>query len=197
MLQNCPPNERLNLGSGPNHPRPGWLNLDRDLLTHDPEIGLYRTDFVENGLPFADQSLQLVVAHHVFQMVPYIRLRDTFKEVYRVLKPAGRLRISVPDPLGAFQALENGQKSHFPIVDEAETSLDGKFCAYLLWYSEARTVFTRKWLVELLAEAGFSGFQLGCTPKSPLPCRFEGENDLDTRLDESIYLVALRSGAIA
>ena len=145
---------KLNVGSGPT-PAPGWIHIEtnQDHIRALFNAGISaaeieRVDFTSH-LPWDDDSVDLLVSHHALQMVPYVKLRSTLAEWYRIVKPGGRIRISVPNTLAAFNAWLSADAGWFPIVDEAETSLDGKLCAYLTWYSEARTVFTFGWLQEL------------------------------------------------
>ena len=178
---------RLDLGCGPN-PSPLWTCFDKIDYGQGPaNVG----DITNGGLPYPARTFDLVVAHHSLQMIPYVTIRHVIGDVFRVLRPGGRFRISVPDPELAWDAYKKQDKSWFPVVDTAETSIGGKFCAYLTWYSEARLVFTRSWLTELLLDAGFVDprrpYLLG--PDQYPVTELEGEDGLDTRREESLYLV--------
>jgi predicted SAM-dependent methyltransferase len=48
-------------------------------------------------LPFADDSFQFVFSSHVFEHLPHGSLTVLLKEIHRVLKPGGTMRVSVPD----------------------------------------------------------------------------------------------------
>lgn len=180
---------RLNLGCGPS-PALDWTNYDRD----DYGQGMAHTGDMTDGLPYADGQFDLVVAHHSLQMVPYVSIRGVLNEIHRVLRDGGRFRVSVPDLTKAFDAYRRGDLGHFPIVDDAEPTIDGKLCAYVLWYSEARLVFTRAWLTELLTGAGFTDVRrpyLLDETRFPL-AEAPGETDLDTRIGESLYMVCTK-----
>jgi len=90
---------KLNLGSGHNRIT-GYVNLDIR-----PEVKPDVVCDVEKGLPYDDNSIDEVRAHDFLE---HIRLGQTIhviEEIYRVLKPGGRLSISIPstDGRGAFQ----------------------------------------------------------------------------------------------
>jgi len=82
---------RLNLGCGENILE-GYVNLDR--VPH-PGVDVVR-DFVEQGLPFDDESFDEILAAYSLEDVPAERRVDVFRELWRVLKPGGLLRIEVP-----------------------------------------------------------------------------------------------------
>jgi predicted SAM-dependent methyltransferase len=80
---------RLHLGCGTVH-FDGWVNVD---IEGEPDL---RLD-LRFGLPFADESVELIHSEH---MVEHLRLADGFllmTEARRVLRPGGILRIGVPD----------------------------------------------------------------------------------------------------
>lgn len=85
----------LNLYAGDLPVKPeydGWLGLsltqqnDRHIL-HD----------ITKPLPFADNSVDSFLAEDVFQQIPYDKLPAVINEIYRILKPGGLFRLSVPD----------------------------------------------------------------------------------------------------
>ncbi len=88
---------KINLGSGLNK-LPGYINIDIR-----PEVKPDLVCDVEKGLPYDDDSVDEVRAYdfleHITETVAVI------EDIYRVLKPGGKLSISVPstDGRGAFQ----------------------------------------------------------------------------------------------
>lgn len=171
----------LNWGCGPDAPA-GWENSD--LLAYGDEPTHHVGDLLA-GLPWGDETFDYVVTNHALQMVPYVSLMPALAELTRVLKSGGVLRVLVPNVLAAVAAYDAGDTSWFPIVDDAETSIGGKLCAYLTWYSEARTVFTPAWLTELLARSGLEPALAGAG-FSPLGYRWPQITQLDSRPRESI-----------
>ncbi|AFY62263.1 glycosyltransferase [Synechococcus sp. PCC 6312] len=81
----------LNLGCGYNF-HPDWVNVDftvtgTGVIAHD----------LKQGIPFADQSFDLVYHSHVLEHFPKALADNFIKECYRVLRPGGVIRIVVPD----------------------------------------------------------------------------------------------------
>ena len=60
---------------------------------HDRE----RAHDATGPLPFADNSITKVQSQDVFEHIPFDKLPFVLDEVYRVLKPGGVFRLSVPD----------------------------------------------------------------------------------------------------
>src|SRR5260370_13263593 len=84
------PPAKLHLGCGPNL-FPGWLNTDlyarRDVVPVN----------VTKRLPFADASFDIVFSEHMMEHIEYADGVHLCHEIFRVLKPGGRLRIAMPD----------------------------------------------------------------------------------------------------
>lgn len=81
-------NKLLNIGCG-NFPKPGYVNLD--LTSPYAEV---KHDLNKFPYPFKDEEFELIEADHVLE-----HLQDPFqvmKELYRILKPNGVLKIRVP-----------------------------------------------------------------------------------------------------
>lgn len=79
----------LNIGCGTNL-QEGWLNTDLH-----PESGAI---FMNAALPFpfADCTFDYVYSEHLLEHLPYAAGKNMLHECWRVLKPGGTLRISVP-----------------------------------------------------------------------------------------------------
>jgi len=75
---------RLNLGAG-DHPLEGWENLDR------------RSGQEIYPLDRADASVDEIRASHVLEHFSHRETLDVLRDWVRVLRPAGRLRLAVPD----------------------------------------------------------------------------------------------------
>lgn len=87
------PNDRKKLHLGCGYLRlPGFVNIDtRDL----PGVDVIAQ--VDKLARFEDNSVDLIYACHVLEHFPRRDTQRVLKEWYRVLKPGGSLRLSVPD----------------------------------------------------------------------------------------------------
>ena len=89
----------LNLGSG-FRKIDGWINID-NRKECDPDL----LCDVEAGLPFEDNSVDEVRCWDFLEHIHMDKTVFVMEEIYRVLKPEGRLEFFVPstDGRGAFQ----------------------------------------------------------------------------------------------
>lgn len=81
----------LNIGCGHRYHK-DWVNIDVDPAT--PEV--MKAD-ITRGLPFADNSFEVVYHSNVLEHLPSQLGKHLIKECYRVLRPGGVLRINLPD----------------------------------------------------------------------------------------------------
>jgi len=85
-------NRKLEIGSG-KKPQPGYEHLDfRSDLPHIDHVHDLTTP-----LPFSANTFDEVYADQVLEHFPWIKSLSTLKDWVRVLKPAGKLHIIVPD----------------------------------------------------------------------------------------------------
>ena len=83
---------KLNLGCGLDK-RPGYINIDvREEVKPDLVWDLHYVP-----LPFPDNSVEEVIAKDVIEHVSWRRVEALLKDIYRILKPGGRLYVQVPD----------------------------------------------------------------------------------------------------
>lgn len=173
---------RLNWGCG-GMPAEGWLNADRL-----PLPGIDVCGDIRDGLPLPDDDLDYIVGIHALQDLPYLDLAPALREMRRVLKPGGVLRLGLPDLDRAIDAYWRGDRDYFYVPDEHARSIGGKLIAQMIWYGSTRTPFTYDFAEELLLSAGFRGV---------IRCRF-GETAsryseivrLDNRERESLFVEA-------
>jgi len=80
--------KRLNLGCGRNI-RAGYINLDSAIL---PGVDVVH-DIKNLPLPFDDEEFDEIRCDNILEHIEYI---PVLKDLYRILKPGGRLTIRVP-----------------------------------------------------------------------------------------------------
>lgn len=103
----------LNIGCGRRR-HPAWVNID--LVPDGPDVVPFD---IRHPLPFADQSFDAVYASHVLEHLTPGKAARFLREVRRVIRPGGMIRIVVPDLEGIarhyLHALE--QASHADATD--------------------------------------------------------------------------------
>jgi len=125
---------------------------------------------------------------HALQDLPYRDAVPALRELRRVLRPGGVLRLGLPDLDGAIQAYLRGDRGYFLVPDDEVRSLGGKLIVQMLWYGALRNMFTYEFIEELCGKAGFAG---------AVRCRFRETASLhpeivllDNRGTESLFVEA-------
>ena len=103
--------ENIHLGCGGSCPD-GWTNID--MIGGDMRLNLCW------NLPFVDNSTQFVYSAHTLEHLDYhTSAPRLIKEIFRILKPGGVLRLAVPD-LGAYtEAYVKNNTEFFKEFDQA------------------------------------------------------------------------------
>lgn len=131
-------------------PAAGFINCDRRM---GPGVDVC-CDLAQ-GLPFADGSVDAVVAVHLLQDLDWHALAPALAECRRILVPGGWLRVLVPDldrALVAYRARDHG---YFYVRDDEARSIGAKLVTQMIWYGSVRTPMTQDFLTEWLAGVGF------------------------------------------
>jgi predicted SAM-dependent methyltransferase len=142
--------KRLQWGCGPKVAA-GWVNSDRRVA---PGIDL--SCDIRAGLPVPADEFDYVVSMHALQEIPYRELDGVLRELRRVLKPGGILRLGLPDLDRAIDAYVRGDADYFHIKDDEVKSLAGKLSVQMTWYGASRSLLTFDFLAELCLKAGFA-----------------------------------------
>ena len=101
---------KLHIGCGPNIV-PGWTNVD---MKH----GDLKVD-VRKGLPFPDESIDLIFHEHFLEHLDYPgEATELVRESRRVLVPNGHMRIGVPDTEYTLRAYVQGNEDYFKLCRE-------------------------------------------------------------------------------
>jgi predicted SAM-dependent methyltransferase len=175
---------RLHWGCG-DWVEPGWINADvKDLP------GLDLCCDIREGLPLPNDSIDYAVSVHALPELTLDEQVPALRELQRVLRPGGVLRLVLPDLDLAVDAYRRGDREFFLVPDERAESLGAKLVVQLLWYGFSKTVFTFEFVSELLAAAGFSRIER---------CRFRETASafpeivsLDNRPMESLFVEAVK-----
>jgi len=175
---------RLNWGCG-GEGEPGWLNSD---VKNGPGIDMPCD--IRDGLPLEEGAVDYAVSIHALPEVPYGEQLGVLRELRRVLKPGGVLRLALPDLLKGVDAYRRGDRDYFEIPDDDMASLGGKLALQLVWYGYSRTLFVPEFIEELLRRAEFAsvhhvGFRETASP-------YPGIVELDNRERESLFVEAVK-----
>lgn len=158
----------------------GWYNLDKE------DVG---QTFVGSTELFEDNFFDIIVAHCSLQITEWHDLPKLLKELHRILKDGGVLRISLPDIVEGFRNYIEGNINWFP---NGEEDLDEKFSSWIQWYSTTRTLLTQKAAIKKLKEAGFVDC-LECTfGKTRLALPSSGITYLDSRNGEVFFIESMK-----
>jgi predicted SAM-dependent methyltransferase len=163
---------------------PGWLNSDR----HEAD-GIDVVADIRHGLPVASDSIDYAVAIHALQDLAWLEIVPALKELRRVLRPGGVLRLGLPDMDRAIAAYQRDDAAYFHVPDHDAVSVGAKLVAQLIWYGSTRTPMNFDAAREFLARAGFADVRR---------CGF-GQTDsgyaeiasLDDRQRESFFVEAI------
>lgn len=141
---------RINLGCGAN-PIAGFTNVD---ALEGPGVDVVAE--LRDGLPFPDESADLIYASHVLEHFPTETVPVLLAEWKRVLRTGGRLLVAVPD-LDAIAALMVENRGWF--TPPHNPWLGAIYGGQKDEYDFHQTGFTEPWLTALLAGAGFGAIQ--------------------------------------
>ena len=106
----------LNIGCGTTF-HPSWTNIDN--VPAFP--GVLKCD-VRKGLPFDDEAFDAVYSSHIMEHLRPLDTEKLVREIYRILKPKGIVRVVVPDLEGIvltyLKCLEKAQEGNRNIEQE-------------------------------------------------------------------------------
>ena len=177
--------KRLNWGCGTWVPE-GWINSDlRERQGVDLPCNILE------GLPLESGSIDYATSMHALQEIPFDHLVPVLRELHRVLKPHGVLRLGLPDLDKGIAAYQRGDPAYFQVPDEHARAIGAKFVTQMLWYGYSKVLFTADFTEELLRKAGFAravacGFHETASAWSAIV-------ELDNREPETLFIEAFKS----
>ena len=140
------------------------------------------------GLPFPDDSINMIYSSHVFEHFTYLEGQALLKESLRVLVPGGIFSIAVPnarlyiDSYLNDLALDNPNFFRFKPAYNNTTRIDFvNYCAYM--DGRHKYMFDEENLLFRLRESGF--VDVG-------PRTFDELLDREDRDHESLYAIAMK-----
>ena len=140
----------LHVGCGEKY-LPGFVNIDGNRLR---KLDLWLD--IRNGLPFQSSSVDSIYTSQMLEHFFSDELDGILTECYRVLKPGGGIRISVPNLRNAIVAYMDENSSWFSHWPHDRKSLGGRFSNFIFCDGQHRNAFDFDYFVELLSSAGFS-----------------------------------------
>ena len=172
---------RLDIGAG-DLDRSGWVTLD---ITDGCDLFWD----LRNGIPFPDNSVQVVYSSHLFEHMDFAAGQALLREVRRVLVPGGEVSVCVPNARLYIDAYL-GERELAADHDFWKPALNGRSGISLLNYvaymgGEHKCLFDQNSLLERLDDAGFVEVEAR---------GFDPEIDLREREFESIYVRGFKAG---
>jgi predicted SAM-dependent methyltransferase len=168
------PSPRLNVGCGHNVVR-GWMNIDHS-------GGRHGTIFMDatRPLPLPDDKFDAILCEHLIEHLPEADGRSLIRNLLKVLKPGGRIRIVTPDLESLAQLCVSSPNAAASCYLDFVAKLHGRAeitpgdaLNYIFYEYGHRHIYTRTKLRHLLEETGFTNVTEG-RAGSPLHPIFDG-----------------------
>ncbi|RLC80041.1 MAG: hypothetical protein DRJ03_22395 [Chloroflexi bacterium] len=184
---------KLNIGCGP-YTFPGWHNIDKE-----PGPGIILRD-VRRGLPYPDNSVDLIYASHFLEHLNIIEALRFLRECHRVMKRGAVMRLAVPDfglLLEKWVRREMGDFAHCQPPIYQQLNEDNKLACILFGalsgreeYTGHQHAYTWDGLKEALEMAGFKRIVPMRPGESHSPV-MQAETQ-DYHQDHSLYVEAIK-----
>lgn len=151
---------RAHLGPGQKNYLIDWINVDANLVTSKPDIWAD----LRHQLPFPDQSLDAIYSHHVVEHLPDLDFH--FREMFRVLRPGGKIRVGGPNGDAAMRAYLEGYGDWCGSWPTNRRSVGGRFENFIFCKGEHLTILTEGLLREIAEDSGFEQIEFTTSGKS-------------------------------
>jgi predicted SAM-dependent methyltransferase len=152
---------------------PGWLNAD----AYPRRSGVYCFNATKR-FPFPDASFDFVYSEHMIEHIPFAGAKVMMGEIFRVLKPGGRVRIATPD-LDRLMALKTTvptplQRDYidFSIATFAPEAINKNPCFVINSFVRDwghTFIFDRETLADLMRHCGFAEVSVHEAGESAVP----------------------------
>ncbi len=144
---------KVHLGPGQKSYLNGWINVDANFISAKLDVWAD----LKNQLPFKDKSVDIFYSHHVIEHLPDLDFH--FSELYRCLKPGGKIRLAGPNGDSAMKKFIDNDHAWFPDFPDSRTSIGGRFENFIFARQEHLTILTYSHLTEILSSKGFLNCQ--------------------------------------
>lgn len=160
---------KFNLGSFTEMFANGWVNTDIIDLTTFANRYYYR--FVQmdcsKPLPINDNTVDLIVSHHMLEHLTRIDGEKLLQECLRILKPNGIIRFSVPDTKRLANKYVEGKIRDYAVINEGvENSSDDAEAFFNLSISGHLTYYDGEALKKLFEKVGLKNVDVMAFNKS-------------------------------
>jgi len=200
---------KLNLGSGPNSAN-GWINYDWGLMplmgklkitSFLVKLGILDKSYdwkwpnlelvdIRRELPDDDNSVDYIYCSHVLEHFELWEQEFILREVYRILKVGGVIRIVVPDLEKLIRKYRLGKATAFNTAFFGWYKDQGNRIKYRQFIREHKWIHDKISLRELLKKVGFKNIddcncQIGSVPNLNIL-------DLKEYKNHSLYIEAIK-----
>ena len=138
---------KIHVGCGENYLK-GFINIDG--------IILFKNDYlidIRVGLPFPDNSMDFIYSCHMLEHVYIDEAINILKEWYRVLKPSGYVRLTLPDFQYVLKINAKEIQTYFP---RSFSSSSGQAINFLFCDGQHKYAYSIELIEELALSIGFS-----------------------------------------
>lgn len=106
---------KLNVGCGTDYKK-GWINIDNNTDENIDKLDLNWD--LRKPLPFDDNSVDFIFNEHFFEHLTVEEARKTIKDLMRLLKPGGVMRVAMPDLESVVDHYLNVPLNRDPVIKE-------------------------------------------------------------------------------
>lgn len=149
---------KLNIGSFTVMHKNDWINLDiLDLNQYANQNNfIFRQADCSNNIPYQDNNVDLITVSHFIEHLDKYQGKQFLREVLRVLKPGGLIRLTIPDANIICQDYLSGNisrhASHNEGVKNSENDTESLFHLLIAGH---KTIYDFNSLSKLLKDTGF------------------------------------------